>query len=89
MRECPGLRNVFIGRSWATSSYKWHSKRSCITQPCPTTCHSFTSSISELAGYICAGQCLCHTTKRVKDYFEQENVHVMKFAAQSPDLNPI
>lgn len=31
----------------------------------------------------------CHTAKRVKDYFEQEDVEVMKWPAQSPDLNPI
>ena len=31
----------------------------------------------------------CHTAKRVKDYLQQENIPVMKWPAQSPDLNPI
>ena len=31
----------------------------------------------------------CHTAKRVKDYLQQENIPVMKWPAQSLDLNPI
>ena len=34
-------------------------------------------------------RCLRHTAKRVKNYFEQENVQVMKGPAQSPALNTI
>ena len=30
----------------------------------------------------------CHTAKRVKDYLQQENIPVMKWPAQNPDLNP-
>ena len=31
----------------------------------------------------------CHTAKLVKDYLQQESIEVMKWPAQSPDLNPI
>ena len=31
----------------------------------------------------------CHTAKRVKQFLETENIEIMKWPAQSPDLNPI
>ena len=31
----------------------------------------------------------CHTAKKVKDWFEANEVPVMSWPAQSPDLNPI
>ena len=31
----------------------------------------------------------CHTAKKVKDWFRENNVKVLEWPAQSPDLNPI
>lgn len=31
----------------------------------------------------------CHTTKWVKQFLETENIEIMKWAAQSHDVNPI
>lgn len=31
----------------------------------------------------------CHTAKQVKQFLETENIEIMKWPAQSPDLNPI
>lgn len=31
----------------------------------------------------------CHTAKLIMDYFAEEGVEVLKWPAQSPDLNPI
>jgi hypothetical protein len=31
----------------------------------------------------------CHTAHRVIDYLENSNVSILKWPAQSPDLNPI
>ncbi len=31
----------------------------------------------------------CHTAKRVRQFLETENMEIMKWPAQSPDLNPI
>ncbi|KAI5086608.1 hypothetical protein C0J45_23324, partial [Silurus meridionalis] len=31
----------------------------------------------------------CHTAKQVKQFLETENIEIMTWPAQSPDLNPI
>lgn len=31
----------------------------------------------------------CHTAKRVKQFLEAQDIEIMKWPAQSPDLNPV
>ncbi len=49
---------------------------------------SLRSSPNQLAIFM-QDNALCHTAKRVKQFLEAENIEIMKWPAQSPDLTPI
>ncbi len=84
-RKCRGLRDVFCSRSWVSYIATWQSECKCLSEPPAATCRSFPVFITQSASNFHAGQCPCHTAKRVKHFLEAENTEIMKWPGQSPD----
>lgn len=76
-------------KSWASYTATWKSECKCLSEPQAVTCGSFPAFIAQSANNFLSGQCPHHTAKRVKQFLEAENIKIMKWPAQSPDLIPI
>ncbi len=89
MRKCHGLGDVLCSRSWA--SYTPHGRvnanvcQNLLRQHVvPSLC-----SLPNQPAIFMQDNSPCHTAKWVKQFLEAKNTEIMKWPAQSPDLNPI
>ncbi len=87
--KCHGLGDVLCSRSWAFYTATWQGECKSLSKTPSATCSSFPASISQSACYFHARHCPCHTAKWIKQILEAKNIEIMKWSAQSPDLNPI